>query len=82
VLVVSIPLAPGRPQTVLYSELSDRPKAISAIGTGLYADPSGRWVLLWPTGIFSQVNAVGWISGGRLHSLPGVAKVFPQGIAW
>jgi hypothetical protein len=82
VLVVSIPLAAGSPRTVLYSELSDRPKAMSAIGTGLYADPSGRWVLLWPTGIFSQANAVGWISGGRLHPLPGVAKVFPQGIAW
>jgi hypothetical protein len=82
VLVVSIPLAAGSPQTVLYSELSDRPRAVSASGTGLYADPSGRWVLLWPTGIFSQVNAVGWISGGRLHPLPGIAKVFPQGIAW
>ena len=82
VLIVSIPLAAGSPQTVLYSGLSDRPKAVSAIGTGLYADPSGRWVLLWPTGIFRQVNTVGWISGGRLHPLPGVAKVFPQGIAW
>ena len=82
VLIVSIPLAAGKPRTVLYSELSDRPKGTSAMGTGLYADPSGRWVLLWPTGAFSEVNAVGWISGGRLHPLPGVAKVFPQGIAW
>jgi hypothetical protein len=82
VQIVSIPLAAGKPQTILYSELSDRPEAISAIGTGLYADPSGRWVLLWPSGVFSQVNAAGWISGGRLHRLPGVAKVFPQGIAW
>jgi hypothetical protein len=82
VQIVSIPLAAGKPQTILYSELSDRPEAISAIGTGLYADPSGRWVLLWPSGVFSQVNATGWISGGRLHPLPGVAKVFPQGIAW
>jgi len=24
----------------------------------------------------------GWIAGGRLHPLPGVGEVFPQGIAW
>ena len=82
VLVVSIPLAAGRPQTVLYSEPSD-PRGMSAGGTGLFADPSGQWVLLWPTtGIPKPRHAAGWISGGRLHPLPGVADVSPQGIAW
>lgn len=33
-----------------------------------------------PSGVFSQVNAVGWIAGGRLHPLLGVAMVFPQGM--
>jgi hypothetical protein len=79
VLVVSIPLAAGRPHTVLYSEL--RPQTIRS--TGLFADPSGQWVLLWPTNFTSGPHhAAGWISGGRLHPLPGVAQVFPQGIAW
>lgn len=79
-LVVSIPLAAGRPRTVLYTELS---KAVGADGTGLYADPSGQWVLLWPTtSIPGPQHTAGWISGGRLHPLPGVAQVFPQGIAW
>jgi hypothetical protein len=88
-LVVSIPLAAGSPQTVLYSEVSDGPKAIyvDGVGTNLIADPSGQWVLLWPALDISgpqhqQVFAAGWISGGQLHPLPGVAKVFPQGIAW
>jgi len=80
VLVVSIPRAAGRPRTVLYSGLS---KAIGAGSTALFADPSGQWVLLWPaTGIPGPQHAAGWISGGRLHPLPGVAQVFPQGIAW
>jgi len=79
VLVVSIALAAGRPQTVLYSQL--RPTAMG--GTGLFADPSGQWVLLWPVmGMPGRQHAAGWISGGRLHPLPGVAQVFPQGIAW
>lgn len=82
VLVLSIPLAAGSPRTVLYSELSDRP--ISVGNTGLFADPSGQWVLLWPAMVFSSPrhSTAGWISGGRLHPLPGVAEVFPQGIAW
>jgi hypothetical protein len=83
VLVVSIPLAAGRPQTVLYSESSDSSKGISVNGTGLFADSSGQWMLLWPAMSMSrQEHAGGWISGGRLHPLPGVADVFPQGIAW
>ncbi|HEY3734347.1 MAG TPA: hypothetical protein VGL63_10565 [Streptosporangiaceae bacterium] len=83
-LVVSIPRAAGSPRTVLYSELSDRPKGISVNSTGLFADPSGQWVLLWPAMISSTSRhaTAGWISGGRLHPLPGVAEVFPQGIAW
>jgi hypothetical protein len=82
VLVLSIPLAAGSPRTVLYSELSDRP--ISVGNTGLFADPSGQWVLLWPAMVSSSPrhSTAGWISGGRLHPLPGVAEVFPQGIAW
>jgi hypothetical protein len=88
VLVASIPPAAGSAQTVLYSGLSERPMAISAGSTGLFADPSGQWVLLWPTmGVSSPLHhqvvvAAGWISGGRLHPLPGVGTVFPQGIAW
>ena len=76
VLVVSIPMAAGRPRTVLYSELSNSP-------TGLFADSSGQWVLLWPSmSMPGRQHVAGWISGGRLHPLPGVAEVFPQGIAW
>lgn len=82
VLVVSIPLAAGRPQTVLYSEQSDRRQAMTVDSMGLFADPSGHWILLWPTGAISTQQAVGWISNGRLHPLTGVAQVFPQGIAW
>jgi hypothetical protein len=87
VLVVSIPSPPGSPRTVLYSELIDAPLGRSVNDTALFADPSGQWALLWPTtGIpsprYPQFAADGWISGGRLHSLPGVAQVFPQGIAW
>ncbi len=83
VLVVSIPSAAGRPRTVLYSELSDAPSGRSVNDTALFADPSGQWVLLWPaTGIPGPQHAAGWISGGQLHPLPGVAQVFPQGIAW
>jgi hypothetical protein len=82
-LVVSIPLAAGRPQSVLYSELTDIPKGIGGGSTGLVADPSEQWLLLWPSGGASGAQQVaGWISGGRLHPLPGVARVFPQGIAW
>lgn len=82
VQVVSIPLAAGRPQTVLYSELTGRPAGLND-GMGLFADSSGQWVLLWPTGAQTgPQHAAGWISGGTLHPLPGVAQVFPQGIAW
>jgi hypothetical protein len=88
VLVVSIPAAAGSPQTVLYSEPDDSATPVLTGSTGLFADPSGQWVLLWPTGGASDrqhqpiVPAAGWISGGRLHPLPGAATVFPQGIAW
>jgi hypothetical protein len=87
VLVVSIPAA-GSPQTVLYSEPDDSTNPVAIGSQGLFADPSGQWVMLWPMGGASDsqhqpiVPAAGWISGGRLHSLPGVATVFPQGIAW
>lgn len=85
--VVSIPAASGSPRTVLFSELSDNPKEF-ANQTGLFADPSGKWVLLWPeSGVWGPqdqqiIVAAGWISGDRLHPLPGVANVYPQGIAW
>ena len=56
----------------------------------LFADPSGQWVLLWPTSAVGTHStggplpspSAGWISGGRLHPLPGVTQVYPQGIAW
>jgi hypothetical protein len=88
VLVVSIPPAAGSPQTVLYSGLSEVGEDVSAGIIGLFADPSGQWVLLWPTAGVSTpqhhpvVVSSGWISGGQLHPLPGVGRVFPQGIAW
>ena len=82
--VVSIP-STGGSRTVLFSG--------NLYDTGdidLFADPSGQWVLLWPTSAVGTPEAgpplpsspAGWISGGRLHPLPGVAQVFPQGIAW
>ncbi|MGD0704214.1 MAG: hypothetical protein ABSA02_30560 [Trebonia sp.] len=85
VLVVSIPSVAGRSRTVLYSQLINAPSSVT--DTALFTDPSGQWVLLWPTtGITGprspQFLKAGWISGGRLHPLPGVAQVFPQGIAW
>jgi hypothetical protein len=87
VLVVSIPTAVGSPRTVLYSELIDAPLGRTVNDTALFTDPSRQWVLLWPTTFIAgprnrQFLAAGWISGGRLHPLPGVAQVFPQGIAW
>jgi hypothetical protein len=88
ILVVSIPAAAGSPQAVLYSEPIDSTSPVTVGGTGLFADPSGQWVMLWPTGAASDqqgrslVAPGGWISGGRLHPLPGTALVFPQGIAW
>jgi hypothetical protein len=86
-LVISIPSAAGSPRTVLYSELIDAPEGTSVDVTGLFLDPSGQWVLQWPTmGVLSlrhqDLVTAGWISGGRLHPLPGVAQLFPQGIAW
>jgi hypothetical protein len=88
VLVVSIPAAAGSPRTVLYREPDDSANPVLTGSMGLFADPSGQWVMLWPTGGVSSpqhhpiVPAAGWISGGRLHSLPGAATIFPQGIAW
>lgn len=84
VSVVSLPSA-GGPRTVLFSgDLYDTGFL------GLFADPSGQWVLLWPTGAAGTPESgpplpsspAGWISGGRLHPLPGIAQVYPQGIAW
>ena len=84
VSVVSIP-STGGSRTVLFS--GDRRD------TGpvdLFADPSGQWLLLWSTspvgtpgtGGRSPYSAPGWISGGRLHPLPGISQVFPQAVAW
>ena len=85
-LVVSIPLSAGGHQTVLYSELSDGGPGV-VDGDGLFADPSGQWVLLWPDSAVSTPQGpvffpAGWISGGRLHHMTGAGEVFPQGIAW
>jgi hypothetical protein len=86
-LIVSIPSAAGSPRTVLYSELIDAPLGRTVNDTALFTDPSRQWLLLWPTTFAQGPNhrqflAAGWISGGRLHPLPGAAQVFPQGIAW
>ena len=77
-LIVAIPAAARSPRTVLYREPVDT--SLEA----LYTDPSGQWLLLWPTTGSSprlQLDA-GWISDGRLHPLPGLGRVSPQGIAW
>jgi hypothetical protein len=71
-LVVRIPSAAGRHRTVLYDGPLQYP--------GLFTDASSQWVLLWPAQ--SRPMTAGWISGGRLHPLPGVGPVNPQGIAW
>src|SRR5690242_18510769 len=72
--VVSIAPAGGS-RTVLFSgDLYDTGSL------GLFADPSGQWVLLWPTSAVGTPESgpplppspAGWISGGRLHPLPGV----------
>ncbi len=86
-LVVRVQSPAGSPRTVLYSQLIDAPKRIGVNNTALFADPSGQWALLWPAGSISSPQyqdfaPAGWISGGLLHPLPGVAQVFPQGLAW
>jgi hypothetical protein len=87
VQVVRIPSAAGSPRTVLYSKLIDSPLGGTVNDTDLFTDPSGKWVLLWPTTSAAGRRLVafaeaGWLSGGRLHPLPGVGQVFPQGIVW
>jgi hypothetical protein len=84
--VSAVSIAPnGGPRTVLFSaDLYDT----GAID--LFADSSGQWMLLWPTSAVGTPETgpplpsspAGWISGGRLHPLPGIAQVYPQGIAW
>jgi hypothetical protein len=83
VLVVSVPSKAGSPQTVLYTGPSGAPSN-AANNLDLFTDPSGRWPLLWPAGALSAQNneSAGWISDGSLHPLPGVAQIFPQGVAW
>jgi hypothetical protein len=85
VLVVSAPTRAGSPRTVLYAGPSGAPSN-AADNTELFTDSSGKWPLLWPGGALSPRNSAfvpaGWISGGRLHPLPGVGQVFPQGVAW
>ena len=82
-LVVRIPLTSGRPQTVLYSALAAMP-ATDLETTAVFADSSGQWVITWP---LIDLNRPGkesipadWISGGKLHSLPGTT--LPNVIAW
>jgi hypothetical protein len=83
-LVVSVPTRAGSPRTVLYAGPSGAPS--TADNTDLFTDSSGQWPLLWPAGPLSLRNQAfvpaGWISGGRLHPLPGVGRIFPQGVAW
>jgi hypothetical protein len=85
--VVSIPRAARSSWTILYSELSDLPVSPQEDRANLVADSSGQWVLLWP-GVdvagphHQQILPAGWISGGRLHLLPGLVPTFPQSAAW
>jgi hypothetical protein len=85
VLVVSAPTRGGSPRTVLYAGPSGAPSN-AANNIDLLTDSSGKWPLLWPGGALGPRNSAfvpaGWISGGRLHPLPGVGRVFPQGVAW
>ena len=85
VLIISVPAKPGSRPTVLYSEPNGAPDS-AANNTDLFTDSSGQWPLLWPAGSLSARDQAfvpaGWISGGRLHPLPGLAQIFPQGIAW
>jgi hypothetical protein len=69
--VVSIPLAAGRPQIVLYTEPVPITRSIG--NGGLTADSSGPWLLLWP----NRQHASGWISGGHLHPYPG-SRRYPR----
>jgi hypothetical protein len=85
VLVVRVLSKAGSPRTVLYAGPSGAP-ADAASNTDLFTDSSGTWPLVWPGGGLSPRNQAfapaGWISGGRLHPLPGIAQIFPQGVAW
>ena len=85
VLVVSVPTRAGSPRTVLYAGPSGAPSN-AANNADLFTDSSGQWPLLWPGGALSPRDSAfvpaGWISGGRLHPLPGVGQVFPQGVTW
>jgi hypothetical protein len=85
VKVVSVPTKAGSPATVLYTGPSGAPSS-AASNTDLVTDASGNWPLLWPAGALSPRNdefvRAGWIDDGHLHPLPGVAQVFPQGVAW
>jgi hypothetical protein len=86
VLVVSVPPSGvGHPITLL-SEPSTAPASRSDNAVELFADSSGEWLLLWPAGSSSPPSAsfhgAGYVSRGHLHPLPGVARIFPQGIAW
>lgn len=86
VLVVRVPAAAGSPRTVLYSQPSIAPANRSANDTDLFADASGEWLLLWPAGSSNPKIGLnppaGYLSGGHLHPLSGLARIFPQGITW
>jgi hypothetical protein len=55
------------------------------ISSGVFADPSGRWVITWPafdpSTDWSGLRA-GWIRDGRLVSLPGTTLMYADAIAW
>lgn len=82
--IVRIPLAAGRAPILLWSELSPTPGSYD--NTGIFTDSSGQWVIAWPladTGSPSwQQDRAGWISGGKLHPLPGTTFLWPNMIAW
>jgi hypothetical protein len=85
VQVVSVPTKAGSRVTVLYAGPTGAPSN-AAENTELITDASGTWSLLWPSGSLSGPNQeyspAGWVGNGQLHPLTGLARIFPQGIAW
>jgi hypothetical protein len=81
---------PGQPTVVLIVRIPATGHPVDLYGENvlpyedIYTDPSARWILLWPSSSIEPLGhpVAGWISGGRLHPLPGVGEVSPQGITW
>jgi hypothetical protein len=86
VSVIRTGRGPGLPPALLYTQLVDVPFGTEAVEiSSVFANTADRAVLLWPTGSAGRAHVfdpAGWVSGDALHPLPGVGRVFPQGIAW